>query len=226
MKRVLSLMLVASGALLGASAMPSYAADAAARPKADLAKGEELFTNGDEARGIISCASCHGPGGNSSIPINPILAKQHPEYLIKQLHDFKTGDEGKAAARPSASMAVMAEPLTEEDIRNIAAYLGKQAVEEPAYAKNPATIEQGQTIYRAGITAKGVPACAACHSPNGAGIPAQYPRLAGQFPDYTEQQLIEFRSGERQNHAAMAAIAAKLSDAEIKAVSDYIAGLR
>lgn len=226
MKRVLSLMLVVSGALLGTSAMPSFAADAAARPKVDIAKGEKLFTDGDDARGIISCASCHGPGGNSSIPINPILAKQHPEYLIKQLHDFKAGPDGAEAARYSASMGIMADPLTEEDIRNIAAYLGKQAIEEPAYAKNPDTIEQGQTIYRAGIAAKGVPACAACHSPNGAGIPAQYPRLAGQFPDYTEQQLIEFRSGVRKNHAAMETIAAKLSDAEIKAVSDYIAGLR
>lgn len=226
MKRVLSLMLVASGALLGASAMPSYAADAAVTPKVDIAKGEELFTNGDDARGIISCASCHGPGGNSAIPLNPILAKQHPEYLIKQLHDFKAGDEGASAARPSASMAVMADPLTDEDIRNIAAYLAKQSVETPSYAKNPETIELGQTIYRAGITAKGVPACAACHSANGAGIPAQYPRLAGQFSEYTEQQLIEFRSGVRQNHDAMETIAAKLSDAEIKAVSDYIAGLR
>jgi cytochrome c553 len=228
MKRLLSLMLVASGLVFGASiVLPSFAADAPPPPppKVDAAKGEQLFLNGDPSRNIVACASCHGPGGNSVAPANPKLAQQHPEYIYKELNDFKTKAGAKAADRPSAVMNAMAAPLTDEDIRNVAAYVGAQAL-KPAFARNKDTVALGQTIYRGGIMAKGVPACASCHSANGAGLPSQFPRLGGQFADYTEAQLVAFRSGARHNSVPMAAISANLSDAEIKAVADYIAGLR
>ncbi|MBX6318142.1 c-type cytochrome [Pigmentiphaga sp.] len=225
MKRVLSLMLIASGAMLGAAAAPSLAADATARPKVDLAKGEQLFNDGDPSRNVISCASCHGPGGNSPGAANPKLAGQHPEYLYKQLANFKVKEGAKKPERVNAVMNAIAAGLTDEEMRNISAYLGAQAL-KPAVAKNKDTVELGQRIYRAGIPSKGVPACASCHSPNGSGIPSQYPRVAGQFAEYTESQLVAFRSGARANSLPMTQVAEKMSDAEIKAVSDYIAGLR
>ncbi|AZG06958.1 cytochrome c4 [Pigmentiphaga sp. H8] len=226
MKRVLSLMLVASGAILGATmALPSLAADAQPRPKVDAAKGEQLFTNGDAARNIISCASCHGPGGNSAGAANPKLAGQHPDYIYKQLVNFKVKEGAKTPERVNAVMNVNAAGLTDEDMRNISAYLGAQTL-KPAVAKSKDTVELGQRIFRAGIASKGVPACASCHSANGAGIPSQYPRVGGQFGEYTEAQLVAFRSGARHNNVPMAQIANKMTDAEIKAVADYIAGLR
>lgn len=232
MKLLLSRMLVASGVALGAlfasSFSPAIGADAPAappRPKVDPAKGEQLYTNGDAARNIIACASCHGPGGNSAGAANPKLAAQHPEYLYRQLLAFKLKEGEKTPARPSAVMNALAAPLTDEDMRNISAFIGAQTL-KPASAKNKDSIELGQLIYRGGISAKNVPACAACHSANGAGMPSQYPRLGGQFAEYTEAQLIAFRSGARHNNPAMVSVAARMSDAEIKAVSDYIAGLR
>lgn len=226
MKRVLSLMLVASGAMLGATvALPSLAADAQPRPKVDAAKGEQLFANGDASRNIISCASCHGPGGSSAGAANPKLAGQHPDYIYKQLANFKVKEGAKTPERVNAVMNVNVAGLTDEDMRNISAYLGAQTL-KPAVAKSKDTVELGQRIFRAGIASKGVPACASCHSPNGAGIPSQYPRVGGQFGEYTEAQLVAFRSGARHNNVPMAQIANKMTDAEIKAVADYIAGLR
>jgi cytochrome c553 len=139
---------------------------------------------------------------------------------VKQLKDYKAGKD-----RPNAIMAAFAGMMTEEDMINVAAYLEKQT---PGLgtAKNKASIELGQKIYRGGIPSKQVAACAACHSPNGAGIPSQYPRLSGQWAEYTEAQLVAYRQGERKNSVQMTGIASRMSDAEIKAVSDYIAGLR
>ncbi|MDX3906941.1 MAG: c-type cytochrome [Pigmentiphaga sp.] len=226
MKHVLSLMLVASGAMLGATvAVPSLAADAPPRPKVDAAKGEQLFTNGDAARNIIACASCHGPGGNSPGAANPKLAGQHAEYTYKQLVNFKVKEGAKTPERVNPVMNANVAGLTDEDMRNIAAYLGTQAL-KPAVARNKDTVELGQRIFRAGIAGKGVPACASCHGPTGTGIPSQYPRVSGQFAEYTEAQLVAFRNGTRHNNVPMAEIAGKMSDAEIKAVADYIAGLR
>jgi cytochrome c553 len=122
-------------------------------------------------------------------------------------------------------MAGMSAALTEQEMANIAAYLSKQTV-SLGVAQNKETIGLGKQIYAGGIAEKGIPACAACHSPNGAGIPAQYPLLSGQWADYSVAQLGYFRDGTRKNNAAMTAIAAKLSDVEMKAVSDYMAGLR
>ena len=191
--------------------LPALATDAKAPVKPDLAKGQEKATQ--------VCVTCHTADGTRGSPANPILQGQHSEYLVKQLVEFK---EGK---RANAVMSGMAGMLSEAEMKNISAYYNsKQA--KPGAAKNKDLVALGEKIYRGGIAAKQVPACSGCHSPNGAGIPAQYPRLGSQHGDYTEAQLVAFRSGARANSAQMTAIAARLSDKEIKAVSDYIAGLR
>ncbi|USE80410.1 cytochrome c4 [Cupriavidus gilardii] len=187
--------------------------------KADPAKGETLYTQGAPDRNVPACLSCHGANGNSGAAVNPKLAAQHPEYAHKQLADFK------AKVRNNPIMTPIAAQLTDQEMRDVGAYLARQT-QKPASAKNKDTIELGQKIYRAGIANKGVPACAACHGPAGAGIPAQYPRIGGQFSEYTEAQLVAFRQGGRKNNAVMAEVAARMSDAEIKAVADYVAGLR
>jgi cytochrome c553 len=188
------------------------------KPKVDPAAGEALYSNGDASRGVTACLTCHGPKGQSAVGTWPKLSAQHAAYLTKQLKNFKEG------TRANPVMMGMAATLTEQDMQNISAFLVKQPVSQ-GVAQNKETIELGQSIYRGGIAAKGVPACAACHSPNGAGIPAQYPRLGGQWADYTNAQLLAFREGVRKNSSQMTTIAAKLSDQEMKAVSDYIAGL-
>lgn len=185
--------------------------------KVDLAKGEEVASQ--------MCAACHAADGNSPTPANPKLAGQHADYLHKQLMDFKVKQGAKEAARANAVMAGFAAALSDEDARNVSVYLSKQTL-KPASAADKDIVEHGQKIYRGGILSKNVPACAGCHSPNGAGIPAQYPRLAGQFAAYTDAQLVAFRQGLRKNSAQMTDIAARMSDVEIKAVSEYIAGLR
>ena len=164
------------------------------------------------------CMSCHVADGSRGAPTYPILQGQHAAYIVKQLTDFKSG------ARKNAIMTGMAATLSEEDVRNVAAfYASKKA--KPGAAKNQDTVAWGEKIYRGGIADKQVPACAGCHSPNGAGIPAQYPRIGSQQTDYLTTQLNNFRSGDRTNSAQMTAIAARLSDKEIAAVADYVAGL-
>ncbi|WP_025915967.1 cytochrome c [Herminiimonas sp. CN] len=195
------------------------AAEAKAPAKADPAKGEALYNNGDSARNIIACVSCHGAAGASSIAQNPKLAAQHEAYLHKQLVDF-TGP-----TRENPVMTGFAKALSDEDMKNIAAYLGAQKPVAGA-AKDKATVDIGKKIYRAGIAEKNIPACAGCHSPNGAGIAAQFPRIGGQHQDYTVAQLTNFRAGTRNNSAQMTVIASRMSDVEIKAVADYVAGLK
>jgi cytochrome c553 len=187
--------------------------------KADPAKGEALYTKGDASRNITACLACHGAAGNSTIAQNPKLANQHAEYVYKQLVDFTT------PGRNNPIMSPIAKAMTEADMRNIAAYLDKQE-QKPGAAKNKETVEFGKKIYRAGIVEKNVPACAACHGASGSGIPAQFARLGGQHQDYTIGQLNAFRSGARSNSAQMTTIAKRMSDEEIQAVSDYIAGLK
>ena len=186
-------------------------------PAPDLKKGAEIASQ--------VCAGCHGADGNSALPANPKLAAQHADYLYKQLQNFKPKAGASEAERANAIMAAFAAQLSDADMRNVSAFYASQKL-VPATAKDKALVELGRNIYRGGIASKGIAACAGCHSPNGAGIPAQYPRLQGQYAEYTESQLIAFRKGERKNSAQMSAIAARMSDAEIKAVSDYIAGLR
>ncbi len=178
----------------------------------DPAKGQALSA---------SCAACHGADGNSAIPLNPSLAQQHPAYIAKQLANFKSG------ARANAIMAGMAAALSPEDMAHIGAWFGSQKL-RPAAARDTALVEKGRALYRGGDTSRGLPACSGCHSPNGAGIPAQYPRLAGQHPDYTVAQLKAWRSGERANDnaAMMRSVAAKLTDAEIAALAEFLAAVR
>lgn len=186
--------------------------------KGDAAKGQEIA-------GKV-CAACHGPDGNSPLAVNPSLAAQHAEYTFKQLSNFKSKD-GKPAERNNAVMAGMVAPLSDDDMKNVAVYFAGQTA-RPRAARDAELVKQGQLIYRGGIVAKSVAACASCHSPNGAGLPAQYPRVAGQHAEYTAAQLKAFRGGERKNdpNSMMRMVAAKLSDREIAAVSEYIAGLR
>ena len=165
------------------------------------------------------CAACHGADGNSAITLNPKLAGQHPEYLEKQLTEFKSGK------RANAVMSGMAAGLSEQEIKDIAAYFAAKKMNLAQATKNGAG-SLGEKIYRGGIAATGVPACASCHSPNGAGLPKQFPRLSAQHADYTLAQMKAFRSGERANAPMMMAIAAKMTDAEMAAVADYIQGLR
>ena len=211
-----------SGLACAADAAPAApTADAKAavpgKPKIDVAAGEALYSAGDTTRGVVACITCHGPKGQSAAGTWPKLAAQHPAYLVRQLKSYKEG------TRANPIMMGMAAALTDQDMNNISAYLGQQQPSQ-GVAENKDTIELGKSIYRGGIAAKNVPACAACHSPNGAGIPAQYPRQGGQWAEYSNTQLMLFREGTRKN-IQMNMIAVKLSDQEMKAVSDYMAGL-
>lgn len=178
--------------------------------KPDLAKGEASFA---------VCGACHAPDGNSVIPAQPKLAQQHPAYLVKQLQEFKSGK------RANPVMAGMAATLSKEDMQNIAYWVAAKPA-KPNFAKDKTLVLLGERIYRGGIADRQIPACAGCHSPNGAGIPAQYPRLSGQHAEYVAAQLTAFRDGVRNNSLQMTQVTAKLNDREIRALADYVAGLR
>ena len=197
---------------LGAAALAavSFAAQGQTA-KPDLAKGAALY-------GQV-CVACHAADGNSNTPVNPKLAQQHPEYLAKQLQEFKSGK------RENAVMLGFATALSGDDMRNISYWLASQKA-TTGVATNKDLVSLGERIYRGGIPDRQIAACTSCHTPNGAGIPAQYPRLSGQHAEYTASQLVAFRDGVRKNNAQMTGVAAKMNDREIKAVSDYIAGLR
>ncbi len=167
------------------------------------------------------CAACHAVDGNSAIAANPKLAGLNAEYLNKQLTDFKSGD------RKNAVMSGMVATLTPQDMLNLAAYYSDQQP-KPGTSRDQTLALLGQKIYRGGVQGAGVPACASCHGAQGKGIPAQFPRLAGQHSEYIYTQLNSFRVLDRANDAAkmMRSIAAKMTDADMKAVSTYIQGLR
>lgn len=196
------------------AAASAIAAEPVAAPKADAAKGSQIASQ--------VCAACHNPDGNSVAAVNPKLAGQHPEYIAKQLADLKANK-----TRKNAVMMGFAGGLSADDMRNVAAYYAQQKPKDGT-ARSAQGAKLGEKIYRGGIAEKGVAACAGCHGPAGAGIPAQYPRLAGQWADYTKAQLVAFRAGERANDPAgmMRGVAARMSDAEMAAVADYIAGLK
>ncbi len=234
MTRAFALSALSTIALLTAAlTATAYAEDApkksegatASKPEAGKPEVAKADTTKGGAIAQAVCAACHGPDGNATGNSFPKIAGQHEAYLIKELNNFKVQPGAKEPLRMNASMVPYAMALSEQDIHNVAAYYASQTY-KPATAKDKATVELGQTIWRGGIADKDVPACAGCHSPNGAGIPIQYPRLAGQWSEYNEAQLNAFKSGTRKNNAAMAAIASRLSEAEIKAVADYAAGLR
>ena len=201
-----------------AGAFISVAAHAQVALKGDPAKAQQIVTQ--------VCAACHGADGNSAIPANPVIAGQHPQYSFKQLTNFKA-EGGKIAERPSPIMTGIVAGLSRDDMANLALFFsGQQA--KPRTARDPELVKLGQQIYRGGILSKQIAACASCHGPNGAGIPAQFPRLSGQHAQYTSEQLKAFRAGARANdpNRMMRLIADKLSDREILAVSQYIEGLR
>jgi cytochrome c553 len=201
----------AIAAVLAAS--PAFAAQGNAPKAGDAAKGQAIAAS--------VCAACHGTDGNSPISANPNLAGQHPEYLVKQLQNYKSGE------RKNPIMTGIASTLSDDDMRNVAAYYAAQGPRLGA-ARDAKLASAGQTLYRGGNSASGVAACSGCHSPSGAGIPVQYPRLKGQHGEYTAAQLKAFRSGERANDPAsmMRGVAARMSDAEIAAVAEYISGLK
>ena len=192
------------------------AAQAPAKP--DAAKGQGIASQ--------ACAACHAADGNSPAAANPKLAGQFYEYLHKQLANFKP-EAGKKAARDNAVMTGMVTGLSAADMQNVAAYYAGQKL-KPAAAKDKELVAVGQKIYRGGIAATSVAACSGCHGPSGAGIPAQYPRISGQFAEYIDAQLKAFRSGARSNdpNGMMRGVAARMTDREIQAVAEYVAGLR
>lgn len=208
---LLSAVLVLSAASSHAAG-PAPAAPVAAAPKAkpDVVKGEASFA---------SCVGCHGVDGNSGTPANPKLAQQHPEYIVKQLQEYKSGK------RANAIMSGIAAGLSEDDMKNIAFWVTTNKA-KLGTATDKDLVALGERIYRGGVAERGIAACAGCHSPNGSGMPAQYPRLSGQHAEYTAAQLTYFRDGIRKNNLIMTQAASRLNDREIKALADYIAGLR
>lgn len=217
MKRALLLTAVAVAVAVGATqGAPAWAEEAAAKP--DLAKAQQIVNQ--------VCSACHGADGNSPTPPNPNLAGQQADYIALQLAHFKGG------VRSNPIMAGMAAALSPEDMRSLGAYFAQQKPKGSA-AKGADLAAAGQKLFRGGDAASGVPACAACHSPDGAGIPSRYPRLGGQYADYTLAQLRAFKAGERGmdkegkdvNGRVMAQIAARMNDRAIAAAAQYVAGL-
>jgi cytochrome c553 len=193
-----------------------------------LTAGHCLAQDAAKAQGIAGqvCAACHAADGNSTAAANPKIAGQIADYTHKQLLDFKP-QGGKKPARESAVMNGMVANLSEADMKSLAAFYADQKL-RPAAATDKQLAELGQKIWRGGNPATGVPACAGCHGPTGAGMPAQYPRLAGQFAEYTVAQLKAFQEGRRANdpNAAMRSVASHMTEREIRAVAEYAAGLR
>lgn len=204
-------------AILFSTSLVAQAADA---PAADPAKGQAIAST--------VCAGCHGAEGTSPAPTFPHLAGQIPEYIAKQLSNFKPGADGKPAQRNNPIMMGMTAALSEEDMRNLGAFYGSKKLNLPAAETDAKLLAAGKKLWISGDIQRAIPACAACHGAKGAGLPAQYPQLAGQFSDYTEAQLKAFRAGDRSNdpEKMMRTIAARMSDADIKAVAVFAASLR
>jgi len=211
------LMLLAAVIGMWPAAFAHAAGEAPAKP--DLTRARTIVTQ--------VCSACHGTDGNSATPVNPSLAGQPAQYITLQLNHFKAG------IRVNPVMQGMAAALTPEDMTALGIYFSQQKPKLQA-AKDPALVRVGQDIYRGGDSATGLPACAACHGPAGAGVPKNYPRLAGQYSDYAYSQLKAFKARERGadkegkdvNGSIMTAIAAKMSDPQMRAVAEYTSGLR
>lgn len=198
----------------------AFAEEAKAGAEPDLARAKQLVSQ--------VCAACHGPDGNSPTPAYPSIAAQPADYITVQLAHFKSG------VRPNPIMQPIAATLSDADMRALGAFMAQQKARGDT-AKDRNSVMIAQTLYRAGDAETGLPACASCHGPDGAGVPKNYPRIGGQHADYTYAQLKAFKAGERGGgeHAAkdpngsiMATIASRLTDAQMKALADYTAGLR
>ena len=210
-----------------AVAAPVLAADNAPAPYVgDAAKGQPIAS--------AVCGACHGPDGNSVVPVNPKLAGQNADYLFKQMRNFKGGGPDGKPLRTNAIMNGMIAAYSEDQMRDFAAYFSSQT-QKVGEAKNRDTIQMAQKLFRAGDVGRGLPACAACHGPTGAGIPSEFPRIGGQQSDYVELQLKAFRASgadpkdpngrDNDPNKMMRMIAVKMTDPEIKAIADYLAGL-
>jgi len=202
------------------SVMLGFSAQVVAATPVNKVAGQEAAVENKIPKMVTTvCVACHAADGNSVISVNPKLAGQHPEYLTKQLSEFKSGK------RANAVMSGMASMLSDADMKELATYFSAQK-QTLGQAKTNGSGSIGEKIYRGGIAVSNVPACAGCHGPAGTGLPKQFPRLAGQHADYTLAQLRTFRTGERANAPMMMAIAARMTDAEMAAVADYMQGLR
>ena len=215
MRRIL--LLAAAAGTLAALAAPALAQAPAGGP--DLARAQTI------AKEV--CAACHGADGNSMTSVNPSIAGQPAEYITLQLEHFRSG------LRANPVMQAMAATLQPAEMKALGVYFSRQKPKGQA-AKDATLVIAGQKLFRGGDGAAGIPACAACHAPNGAGLSRNYPRLAGQHADYTYAQLKAFKAGERGadkdgkdvNGMIMATVAGRMSDAQMKAVAEYTSGLR
>lgn len=208
--RTISAAVLVAGGVSGAvgATEGAAAADTKGDPKAGEAKVNSV------------CMACHGPMGNSVVPMWPKLAGQHQEYIYKQLMDFKAGK------RENAQMSPMAAPLTEQEVRDVAAYLSQQV--QSGGTADPAQAALGERIFRSGNPETGVPACNGCHGPAGMGTGlSRFPRISGQHADYVKQTLGYFKAGTRANdpNGMMRGVASRLTDQEIAAVATYVQGL-
>ncbi len=215
MKRILLAGMVSLGAMM-AQANTESAKPAA--PASTAPSKADMMARGQQIAGVV-CVACHGLDGMSAIPANPNIAGMPEQYIAKQLELFKSG------GRKNAVMQGMTANLTTDDMKALGTYYFAQKAKVNAVARDAALAAKGQKIYRAGIPELKVPACAGCHGGAGAGIPAIYPRLAGQWPDYTLDQLKQYTAGTRKN-AQMSAITSRMRDGDMQAVSEYIAGMR
>ena len=205
-----------AGSIACAVAGVAPAAETAAKP--DLAKAKQIADQ--------ICAACHGADGNSPSPANPSLAGQQAAYITLQLQHFKSG------VRSNPVMAGMVATLSPEDMQALGIFFSQQKPKVAGIRDRELALV-GQKLFRGGNVASGLPACASCHSPDGAGVPSRYPRLGGQHADYALAQLKAFKSGERgmdkagkdTNGRVMAQIAAKLSEKEMQALAQYTSGL-
>jgi len=174
-----------------------------------------------------TCAACHGPDGNAPVNIYPKIAGQHADYIYKQLQEFKLGmTSGGKEGRMDPVMSGMAMPLSDQDMKDLAAYFSSLNMSEGATPKD--VVEVGQQLYKAGDAERGIPACAACHGPRGNGTSlAKFPKISFQHPEYIKSQLEKFRDGTRNNdlNGMMQDIAKKLTDKDIEVLSKYLGGL-
>ena len=182
----------------------------------DVNKGAAL------AQGL--CAACHASDGNSVIPANPILAGQHYTYLKNQLNYFQVKEGEDKAKRENAVMLGIASGLSSDDIDNLAAYYSQQKI-KPSYASNLELAKAGEVVYKAGDDSRGLPSCSSCHGPRGLGVPGQFPRISGQHATYTASTLKSYKNGSRANNKQMMAISSRLTEAQINALAEYLAGL-
>lgn len=172
-----------------------------------------------KAKAVV-CSGCHGMDGNGGAdPSWPKLAGQIPEYLYAQLKAFKAG------TRKNPIMSGMAAPLTDQEMRSLAAYFGSQTL-KPGAAVSRELVAAGRRLYRGGNSDTGVPACMSCHGPSGHGIPPRFPRVTGQNAPYTKRQLLDFKDSRRvDGDGIMIRVAFRMSEAEIRAAAEYMVGL-